>query len=121
MWAAWVVAAIALAATAFMLRFLIALLRESAPSVCYWLVAVRPEPEKERHPKVLRGIYFDDDCRATASDHGDYRLELMENKHHAEEKCSSGLITLAVRPVPDDVVRCSIEPSRGNVFRGRWL
>jgi hypothetical protein len=119
MWAAWVVAAVALAATAFMLRFLIALLRESAPSVCYWLVAVRREPEKERHLKVLHGIYFDDDCRATVSDHGDYRLELMENEHHAEEKCSSGLITLAVRPVPDNVVWRSGQPSRGNVFRGR--
>jgi hypothetical protein len=121
MWAAWAVAAIAFAATAFMLRFLIALLRESAPSVCYWLVAVRPEPEKERHPKVLRGIYFDDDCRATASDHGDYRLELMENEHDAEKKRTSGLITLAVRPVPDNVVWRSGQPSRGNVFRGSWL
>lgn len=121
MWAAWVVAAIALAATAFMLRFLIALLRESAPSACYWLVAVRREPEKERHLKVSRGIYFDDDCRATASEQGDYRLELMENEHHAEEKRTSDFITLDVRPVPDNVVWRSIEPSRGNVFRGRRL
>jgi hypothetical protein len=121
MWAAWVVAAIALAATAFMLRFLIALLRESVPSVSYWLIPVGCEPEKERHLKVLRGIYFDDDCRAIVGDHGDDRLESMENEHDAEEECPSGLITLAVRPVPDNVVRRSIEPSRGNVFRGRWL
>jgi hypothetical protein len=119
MWAAWVVAAIALAATAFMLGFLMALLRESAPSVCYWLVAVRREPEKKGHPKAVRGIYFDDDCRATGSYYGDYRLELMENEHDAEEKCTSGLITLTVRPVPDNVVWRSIERSRGNVFRGR--
>jgi len=121
MWAAWVVAAIALAATAFMLRFLIALLRESAPSVYHWVVPVRREPEKEPDLKVLHGIYFDDDCRATAKDRGDYRLELTEKEHHAEEKCSSGLITLAVRPVPDNMVWRSIEPSRGNVFRGRRL
>jgi hypothetical protein len=121
MWAAWVVAAIALAATAFMLRFLMALLRESAPSVCYRLVAVRREPEKERHLKVLHGIYFDDDCRATESYYGDDCLELMENEHHAEEKWTSEFITLAVRPVPDNMVWRSVEPSRGNVFRGRWL
>ena len=36
MWAAWVIAAIALAGAAFMLRFMMALLREGAPSVCYW-------------------------------------------------------------------------------------
>ena len=47
MWATWVVAAIALAATAFMLTFLIALLREGAPSVCYWVVPVRREPKRE--------------------------------------------------------------------------
>lgn len=121
MWAASVVAAIALAATAFMLRFLIALLRESAPSVCYWLVAVRREPEKKAHLKAERGIYFDDDCRATESYYGDYRLELMENEHDAEEKCASGLITLAVRPVPDNVVWRSGQPSRGYVSRGSWL
>jgi hypothetical protein len=121
MWAAWVVAAIALAATAFLLRFLIALLRESAPPVCYWLVPVRREPGKKGHLKGVRGIYFDDDCRATESYCSDYRLELMGNEHHAEGKCASNLITLAVRPVPDNVVWRSIEPSRGNVFRGRWL
>jgi hypothetical protein len=56
MWAGWVVAAIALAATAFMLRFLIALLREGAPSVCYWVVPVREEPqlEKEKYAKEER-------------------------------------------------------------------
>ena len=50
MWAAWVVAAIALAAAAFMLSFLMALLREGAPSVCYWMVPVRRKLEKERGP-----------------------------------------------------------------------
>ena len=41
MGAAWVIAAVALAGAGFMLWFLIALLRESAPSVCYWIVPVR--------------------------------------------------------------------------------
>ena len=121
MWAAWIVAAIALAATVFMLMFLIALLRESAPSVCYWVVPVCREVEKEKHLKVLRGIYFDDDCPATESDCGDYRLELMENEHHAEEKCASDLIAIAVRPVPHNVVWRSIEPNPSNVLRGRRL
>jgi hypothetical protein len=121
MWAAWVVAAIALAGAAFMLRFLIALLSEAAPSVWYWVVPVRREPEKERHLRVLRDIYSDDHCRATESGCGDYRLELMENKHHADEERTSGLIALTVRPVPDNVVWRSIQPSRGNVSLGRWL
>ena len=47
MWAALMVAAVALAGTAFMLRFLIALLRESAPSVCYWVIPARQTPRRE--------------------------------------------------------------------------
>jgi hypothetical protein len=42
---AWLVAGIALAGAAFMVRFLIALLQEGAPSICYWVVPVRQEPE----------------------------------------------------------------------------
>jgi hypothetical protein len=118
MLAAWVLAAIALAAIAFMLSFLIALLRESAPSVSYWVVPVRREPEKEEHLRILRGIDFDDAGRATTSD--DYRLQLMENDH-AEEKCTSGLIARAVRPTPYNVVWRSVDPRRGNVVRGRRL
>src|ERR1700733_4916717 len=117
MWAAWAVAAIAFAATAFMLRFLIALLSENAPSVCYWLAPVRREPEKEPDFKVLHGIYFDDDCHQTRSQHGDDTLELMEKKHHVKEKGASGLITLSVRPFPDNVVWRSDQPSRSNVSR----
>lgn len=44
MWASLMIAAVALAGAAFMLRFLIALLREGTPSVCYWVVPVRVEP-----------------------------------------------------------------------------
>jgi len=40
MWASWGIAAVALAGAAFMLRFLIALLREGAPSVSYCVVPV---------------------------------------------------------------------------------
>jgi hypothetical protein len=59
----WVVAAIALAAAAFMLRFLIALLREGTPAACYWVVPARGRPEKGRNLPVLRGIYPDEDRR----------------------------------------------------------
>lgn len=114
MWAAWIVAAIALAGAAFMLRFLIALLGEGARPV-------RTEPEKKGHLRVLCGIYFDDDCRATESGRGDYRLELVENENYAKEECSSGLIAFDVRPVPNGFGWRSVHPGRGYIFRGRWL
>jgi hypothetical protein len=119
MWAAWIVAAIALIGAAFMLRFLFVLLDEGAPPVCYWVVPVRREPEKKGHHKVLRGIYLDDDCRATESGCGDYRLELLENENYAKEECSSDLIALDVRPVSNSLGWRSIRPRRGYFFRER--
>ena len=56
MWAVLVVAAIALGAVAFLLRFLIALLRDRAPAVCYCVVPVRPELKRE----VMRSDCTDD-------------------------------------------------------------
>lgn len=111
------VAGVALAAVAFMLRFLAALLRENAPSVCYWVVPVRRETEKEQPVRVLRGIYFDDGGRAPKSDRGDYRCELLENEHYAKEKHSAGLVALRVRPVLVGWSRRSIHLKRGYVFR----
>jgi hypothetical protein len=119
MWGASVVAAIALAAAAFMLRFLIALLSESAPSVCYWVVPVGGEPEGKEHLRVLRGIYFDDDCRATGCNRGDYYLEFLENENHGKEECTSGLIALDVRPASARLGWSSIHARRGNVLRER--
>ncbi len=121
MWAAWIVAAIALAGAAFMLRFLIALLGEGAPSVCYWVVPVRRETEKNGHLGVLCGIYFDDDCRATESGRSAYRLELVENENYAKEEYSSDLIVLDVRPVSNRSRWRSIHPGRGYVFREHRL
>ena len=117
MWAAWIVAAIALAGAAFMIRFLIASLDEGAPSVWYWVAPVRTAPEKKGHLRVLCRICFDDDCRATESGRGDYGLELVENKNYAKEECSSDLIALDVRPVSNRFGWCSINPGRGYVFR----
>lgn len=121
MWAGTVVAAIALAAAAFMLRFLIGLLRESAPSVCYWVGPVRQEFGKKVHLKVLGGTYVDDDRCATECSRGDYNLESLELKGHAEEECSSDPTALDVRPASAHSVWRSIHPSRGGVFRGQRL
>src|SRR5271154_1637064 len=96
MWTAWVVAAIALAGAAFMLRFLIALLREGPPSVCCWVVPARGAPEKECHQKAVRGIYFDGNCRAARD--GSARCEgLLEKESYANEEFHSGLIAFDVR------------------------
>jgi hypothetical protein len=116
MWAASAVAVLALAAVAFMLRFLTALLREGAPSVCYWVVPLRRELKKEEQFKVLRGVHFEDDCRATESEGGDYRLE---NEYHAKDKCSSGLIALDVRAVSDSLGWGSVHARHGHLLERR--
>jgi|SRR5271166_2065343 len=120
MLAAWLIAGIAFAATVFMLGFLVALLREDEPSVCYWVVPVRREPEKEEHLTVLRGIYFADDCRATENNRAGCGFQLLENDH-AKEKRSSGFIALDVGHVSDGLGRRSIDPRCGDLFRERQL
>jgi len=118
MWAAWAIAAIALVAIAFMLGFLIALLRESAPSVCYWVVPTQRELEKKGHLKVLRGIYFDDESRSGS---GDYGFELMENENHGKQERSSNLVALDVRVASVGLGWRSIRPRRGYLFRDHRL
>jgi hypothetical protein len=56
MWASWGITAVALAGAAFMLRFLIALLREGAPSVSYCVVPVARVTEKQ----ILKPMNLDD-------------------------------------------------------------
>lgn len=119
MWAALIVTAIASAATAFMLRFLVAMLRESAPSVCYWVVPVRRKPEREM-VGVLRSDDVVDDGRALEYIHGECHLELLENDNYAKEECSSGLIALDVRPAPAGSGWRSIYQNNYG-FRGHWL
>jgi hypothetical protein len=120
MWAAWVVAAIALAASAFMLRFLIALLSEGAPSICYWVVPVHRELQKEGHLEALSGIYLDGSCRAPEGKRRECYVDLLENEGYAKE-CDSGLIALDVRPVSARRVWRSSQPRRGYVFREHRL
>jgi hypothetical protein len=121
MWATWVVAAIALAAATFMVRFLIVLLREGAPLVCYWVVPVRGRPGKGCHLSVLRGIYVGEDCRAPEHKPGDYYAESLENENYAKEEGSSGLIALDARAISNSLGWRSIHPGRGNVFRENRL
>jgi hypothetical protein len=120
MWAACVVAAIALSGVAFMLGFLVALLREGAPSVWYWVVPVRGEIEratrtgKERNLGFPSSIYVDESSHSTESDHDDYYLEL-ENENSAQEY-ASGLIALDVDSVNGGLGWRPIRPipSRGH-------
>jgi hypothetical protein len=120
MWGAWLVATIALAAATFMLGFLIALLREGAPTVCYWVVPVRGRIEKKHHLKVLSSIYVDEDCRARENKRSDYDSDLLENENYAQEECSSGLIALDVRFVGGLGWR-PIYSRRGSIFREHRL
>jgi hypothetical protein len=117
MWAPCLVAGIALSAVAFMLRFLVALLREEAPSVCYRVVMVGREPKKNEPLRVLRGICFDDDGRTTESNRGGYRSELSENEHDAKEKRAAGLVAFGVHPNLVGGRWRSIQLKRGYVFR----
>jgi hypothetical protein len=117
MWAAWVVAAIALAGAGFMLWFLMALLRDCAPSGRYWVASVCKERKKERHLGKLGGIYVRENSRATETGGGgDYRLGLVGNENHAKEECASSLVTLDVRPVSEGMGGRSIHSKRGYVF-----
>ncbi|MFZ0813887.1 MAG: hypothetical protein WAM78_00135 [Candidatus Sulfotelmatobacter sp.] len=93
MWEASVVAAIALAAAAFMLRFLIALLREGAPAVCYWVVTVRRNSEVDES-------YVDKNYHVPECSRSEWWTELLvENQDHAKEVRASSLISLDVRHV----------------------
>jgi hypothetical protein len=103
-----------------MIRFLIAMLREGAPSICYWAFPVRREPEKRSHLKVLRSIYLDDDACAAGCQRGDDYLEFLENEGYAQKEYDSPFIALDVRSAPAYMGWRSIHPSRGNVFREHW-
>ena len=118
MWAAVMFAAIALTGTAFMVWFLCGLLRERAPSVCYWVVAVRERAHRERHHEFLSGIYVDQDCCAPKDERSDYYAELLENEGYAKE-CASGLIALAIRPVSTHLGWRTIWSGREHVFHER--
>jgi hypothetical protein len=59
MWAAFVPVVIACVGTAFMVRFLIAVLREGPPSVCYWVIPVVAAEEERAQEVFETGLEFD--------------------------------------------------------------
>jgi hypothetical protein len=100
-----------------MLNCLIALLRESAPTVCCWVVPVPGRPEKKRHLKVLRVIYADEDRRNPGNKRSDHYVELLENEDHAQREYGSRLIALDIRHVSDSLGWRSIHRRRSDAFR----
>ena len=120
MWVAVTFAAIAVTGTAFMVWFLLGLLHECAPSVCYWVVPGRRRLEKHRHLAVLSGIYAGEDCRAPEGRRRDYYVELLENEVYAKE-CASSHIALDVHPMSARLAWGSIHPRRFNALHERRL
>jgi hypothetical protein len=121
MWAAWVVAAIGMAASAFMLGFLIALLREGAPSVCYWIIPVSGRAEKGCADKVVSSIYVDEGYYAPENPRSVCYAKILENKNYAHEECDSSLMDLDVPNISDSLGWRAVRPRGGSVFRERRL
>lgn len=116
MWVAIFVAAIASMGASFMLWFLIGLLRESAPSTCYWIVPIRCEMERESDHE-LSGSVKNGDHRPEYEP-SDYYVELLENQIHAKHG-ASGLIALDVRIIPGRVGWRSIQSGHAALFHQR--
>jgi hypothetical protein len=112
-----VVAAIGFGAAVFMLGFLIALLREGAPSVRYWVAPVLRKPQREG-VQVLRAAY---DGRGAGRELSNGGVKLSENENHDQKKNGSGLITLDVRAVSRGVGWRAIHSKRSFVLRERRL
>jgi hypothetical protein len=119
MWLAVTFAAIVLTGTVFLVWFLVGLLREGAPSTCYWIVPIRREQEKEIF-EPRSGSITGHDCYAPECKRHEYDPDLLENEGYAKE-CDSGLIALDVRPISAKRVWRSIEPKRGYAFREHRL
>jgi hypothetical protein len=94
-----VVAAIGFGAAAFMLRFLMALLREGAPSVCYRVVPVRRKLEKGEDLEALSRIYVGESCRATEANPSARYRGVLEKENHDEGRYGQGLIAIDVRDI----------------------
>jgi hypothetical protein len=107
-------AAIALTGTAFMVWFLLALLLDSAPSTCCWIVPISHEAEREC-VEALRSSFIDEDYHTCGRKYSNSYVELLENEDHAKEHTSS-LISIDVRPTPGRVGWRTIHPIHGAVF-----
>jgi hypothetical protein len=120
MGAASVVAAIGFGGAVFMLWFLLALLREGAPSVCCWVVPVRRKPPREAF-QVLSIAYEGGDCCETGTNRSELRVELLENENREKGKYGSSPITLDGRIISGRLGRRAIHPKHSYVLRERRL
>jgi hypothetical protein len=110
-------AAIALTGAVFMFWFLVALLLDSTPSIC-WIIPIRCEPENENCETLIRS-YVDEDHSAERR-RGDSQVEVLENDDHAEEY-APGLIAIGVRPVSNGLGWQSIRSRGRNAFHQHRL
>jgi hypothetical protein len=120
MGAASVVAAIGFGGAVFMLRFLLALLREGAPSVCYWVVPVRRKPQREAF-QVLSIGYEGCACCETGSNRSEFRVELLENENREKGKYGSSPITVDGRISSGRLGWRAIHPKHSYGLRERRL
>ena len=103
-----------------MLRFLVALMREGAPSVCWGIVQFVYDLKKSAPRKVLSGIYADKERRVPEHKRSAYNVSLLENENDAQEDFDSGLIARDVRLAGDMGWR-SIRSERGYISSQRQL
>jgi hypothetical protein len=119
MGAASVVAAIGFGAAAFMLRVLMALLREGPPSVCYRVVPVSRKLEKGEDLEALGRIYVDESCRATEANRSAPYRGVLEKENHDEGRYGQGLIAIDVRDVSGRADWRAINARHNAVLRQR--
>ena len=113
--AAFVVAAIGFGAAAFMLRFLIALLREGTPSVCYWVVPSRRQSWKE----VWRDTDVEDDYRWQSAGTGINAGKFLGKQNYAKGKYELGLITVDDHIISSELGWRTIDSRHCLLFRER--
>jgi hypothetical protein len=110
-------AAIALTGTAFMVWFLLALLLDSAPSSCCWIVPIPCEREREC-AEARRSSFVDQDYDTGGGKYRSSYVELLENEDHAKVP-TSDLIIIDDRNASGRVGWRSIHPIDGAVFHHR--
>ena len=115
MWAVAGLAAFALAGSAFMVWFLMGLLRDGQPSVCYWIVPIQRDPETSLFQAMDANDV--DDYWPSPECSGLYRLELLENlENESHAKATAGLIALDVHSAPASLGWSSIR-NQARAFR----
>ena len=92
---AWIVGAIAFGGAVFMLRFLLALLREGGPAARYWAAPERQNPQIE-HLQFLRIAYDVGECHAKRRSRSSLAAGSLEGQNHAKGMHGSGLIDINV-------------------------